>query len=299
MKTLLPARGPVDLPRFGRLKPGHRPKDTEVVVLTRGGRYVELPRGMSPPFAYRLVGGYRRAYFVSPDRQTRTWEIMMQSRTGLKDVRATVIIELKVTNCTELLRYEWDLDREITSWCEEKIAEGVVQFGLSDPERIGPQLITISRVASELLSTSQHHISRPPGLEFKIVRVRLESQRAETIDDTFNVRARIDMLRDKYGQDFAQMYATVITDANWATELGGWMSQHIRERDEYAAQLLNSFIANEEIPHPVRMKLIVAAISDRSAGVVPSQADFIRNALAKDGQAIAPALDVELRREGG
>ncbi|WP_214410029.1 hypothetical protein [Sphaerisporangium fuscum] len=209
MPSIDPVRGPKVLPRFGRLRSDLRPQLHEAMVLrSRDGRLVELPRGAPPTFGQRLVGGFIEAYYVSVGAHTRTFASRLPTADVGIELQGEVDVELEVKDCGLLVRERrGDLNERLRNWCLDLAGRITAQHNIGTVANAGDELARLASVVADSLRTTT---KRPdlPGMTMRELRVRLRYADEATVQQA-GKDALQQKLQARKAKDLKEMYEPV------------------------------------------------------------------------------------------
>lgn len=267
MTQFNPLRGPVDLPRFGPLAQSARPELHEIMVLrSRAGRLLGLPRGGSPTLGQRLVGGFTIAYYVRTGAQTQTFTARLPTADVGVDLACEVDVELVVGDHTRLVR-EWtgDLGEQLGNWCRAQAAGITTQHVIRIGGNTGKDLAEVERLVTDRLRTSAQRPSMP-GLDLRELRVRLRFANEEIVgraaDKALGEKLkakRIAELKEMYEQVFGPELAQVISlvggDQERIVEVAQRMQAEQQLNGQRRIDLFRELISSPAIEMHVRERL--------------------------------------------
>ena len=215
-----PVRGPIRIPRIGRLPQALMPRMHEVVVMrTRAGVLVELPRGNPPTFGQRFVGGFSEIYYVDSGLQTRTFTARLPSADLGVELLGDIDVEIKVEDCLQVVtERRGDLAEQLANWCYERASHVTVAYSVGMLPEGG--LPSISGQVTSALQSSIRCV-KLPGLSIRELRARLRLANGEIIDKIgketlekkFRATSLIDiqaMYQSILGPEEATIYAALL-----------------------------------------------------------------------------------------
>jgi hypothetical protein len=203
-----PVRGPIRIPRIGKLPHSLMPKMHEVVVMrTRAGGLVELPRGNPPTFGQRFVGGYSEIYYVDAGLQTRTFTARLPTADLGVDLLGDIDVELEVEDCLQVVtERRGNLAEQLANWCYEHASHVTAAHSAGSLPEGG--LPSISGQVTSALQSSIRRVALP-GLSIRELRARLRLANGEVIKQ-IGEKTLIDKVRATSLIDIQAMYQSIL-----------------------------------------------------------------------------------------
>jgi hypothetical protein len=271
-------RGVVELPRLRPLRDGDRPEPHEIMVLrSRAGKLLALPRGESPTLGQRLVGGFTRAYFVRTGPQTQTFTATLPTADIGVDLVCDVDVELLVGDCTTLVR-EWtgDLSDQLSRWCRAQAAGITAEHAIRIADVAGKELAEVEKlVTMRLQSTTQ----RPtlPGLALRELHVRLRFANEEVVnkagtralDEKLKAKNTSDviaMYRDVFGDELAKILALIGGDQEKVVEMAQRLQTEYHVNGQRRIDLFRELVDSPTIEVHIRERLAMELSKQLGSG---------------------------------
>ncbi len=279
-----PVRGPVELPKRGKLPHNLLPGLHEVMVLrSRSGQVVALPRGVPPTFSQRRGGSFIEAYYVDcAGAHSRTFSARLQTSDIGVDLLAEIDVEMSVEDCVRAV-----IDRRGSDYLKDQL-EGWAQHNASRLTSgfkvAGGSLASLAEQILARLQTDSQRLSFS-GLKIRELRVRLRLADQETVAKegatTLSEKLKAQRFQDlsdtyagQFGPELAKIYAAL--SVNDQTEIPAFLKRLQDERHADTANRFNVLIAllrGEAIePHMREQLLQDLAMALKLPGIAaPSQ----------------------------
>jgi hypothetical protein len=299
MRPIDPVRGPLRIPRTGKLPLELLPKPYEVVVLrSPSNRLVQLQRGCPPTFGQRMVGGFTEAYYVDAGRHTREFSVILPSADVGIDLLGQVDVELTVDDCCELVRERrGDLAEQLSNWCQERAARITSEFSAAGDEDSANLAVIGRKVADTLRSSNRPELF---GLNIRELRVRLQFANqgivAETGATTLSAMLRAKgMQRIKslyepvFGPAFAQVYTALVErHEDLIPEFVAKLQQEQQLTGSRKWELFSSMLRDSEIEPHFRERF-AKELGKALLNSDPSNQDLALKLLSRTGEFELPA----------
>jgi len=261
METVDPVRGPQPIPKRGRLPQHLLPGLHEVMVLrSRSGQVLALPRGTPPTFGQRMSGNFIEAYYVDCDVHSRTFSASLPTGDIGIDIVADVDVEMCVDDCVQAVidrRAAGYLGDQLTKWVQQhasRLTSGFKVHADGTLADLGGRVLAQLQTESMRLSFS--------GLKIRELRVRLRLADQEKVSAegaamlqsklrAQRIRQTFAMLSDVLGPDAARIYAAMAVDHEG--EIPGFLQRLQAEQhaaSEHKFEVLISLLQGDSIePH--------------------------------------------------
>lgn len=223
MESVDPVRGPQLIPRIGRFPNTLLPRLHEVMVLrSRAGQLVALPRGTSPTLGQRLSGTFIEAYYVDcGESHSRTFSVRLPSGDIGVDLLAEIDVELRVEDSLKAViehRSIGYLKDVMAAWVQHHASRLTYGFKVArdnDLASLAGQILVRLQTENQGLNFS--------GLKIRELRVRLRLADEKTVAEagaiTLAAKLRAQRIKDLHeiyasvsGADLARIMAAVTAD---------------------------------------------------------------------------------------
>ncbi len=303
MESVDPVRGPYPIPRQGRLPHNLLPGLHEVVVLrSRSGKVLALPRGTPPTFSQRMTGQFIEAYYVDYGSvHSRTFAAALPTGDLGVDLVAEIDVEMSVEDCVQAVverRGPGYLGDQLAKWTQQHASGLSSRFKVytdGDLANLAGQILGRLQTESQRLSFS--------GLKIRELRVRLRFADQKTVAEagatTLAEKVRAQRTKDLYamylpvfGPDFAKIRASL--SGSQESEIPAFLQRLQAEQyaaNEHKYEALISLLRGESIEPHLKEQLLKDLASALKLPGLGQPARELASALQQAGAASGDETD--------